>query len=198
MVEHILFALSAAIVTVSTNLDNLVVLFGLIMVMETRRAVLGFAAAQTIILTVALIIASGLDQSRFLNWVGYLGLIPMSLGLYGIWQHWYAGDEGRPMPDTGAITSVVALFLSLSIDTLAAMTPLFADSTPAFRVTALFGGRVCIGRPDQLCSLGGSTCAGFGTALCPSGPDYPLHHGFRRAVYSDQQPDRRLVTLAAQ
>ena len=138
MIEHILFAFSAAIVTISTNLDNLVILFGLIMVMETRRAVFGFAAAQMIILSLSLVIASGLDHSRFLNWVGYLGIIPLSLGLYGIWQQ-RKGSGERQLPDTGAITSVVALFLTLSIDTLAAMTPLFADSTPAFRLTALIG-----------------------------------------------------------
>ncbi|WP_170463766.1 hypothetical protein [Ruegeria arenilitoris] len=138
MLEHILFAISAAIVTVSTNLDNLVVLFGLIMVIQTRRAVVGFAVAQTIILALALIIATGLDQSRFLDWVGYLGFIPLSLGLYGIWQQ-AKGSDVRRHTNSGATPSVIALFLSLSMDTLAAMTPLFADSAPAFRVTALIG-----------------------------------------------------------
>lgn len=138
MIEHILFGISAGVVTVSTNLDNLVVMFGLIMVMDTRRVVIGFAVAQTIVISLALVIASGLDQSGFLNWVGYLGIIPLCLGLYGIWQQ-IRGADSRKMPDTGAITSVVALFLSLSIDTLVAMTPLFADSTPAFRMTALIG-----------------------------------------------------------
>ncbi|MEX0277309.1 MAG: hypothetical protein AB3N07_13470 [Ruegeria sp.] len=153
MIEHILFAISAGIVTVSTNLDNLFVLFGLIMVMSTRRAVAGFAVAQTIILLLALVIASGLDQSGLLNWVGYLGIIPLTIGLYGIWQQ-ISGAEGRKMPDTGAITSVVILFLSLSIDTLAAMTPLFADSTPAFRFSALIGAFCALAMLIALASWG--------------------------------------------
>ncbi len=164
MTEHIIFAISAGIVTISTNLDNLVVLFGLVMVMQTRRAVVGFAVAQALILSLSLVVASGLDHTGFLNWVGYLGIVPLTLGLRGIW-HQLSGAEERKIPERGAVTSVVVLFLSLSIDTLAAMTPLLADSTPAFRVAALVGAVCALAGLTTLASWGAPRAQSLGPRI---------------------------------
>ncbi|WP_171121392.1 MULTISPECIES: hypothetical protein [unclassified Ruegeria] len=164
MVEHILFAISAGIVTISTNLDNLVMLFGLVMVMKTARAVIGFAVAQVLILSLSLAIASGLDQTSFLHWVGYLGIVPLALGLRGIW-HQMSGKDDHKIPERGAVTSVVVLFLSLSIDTLAAMTPLLADSTPAFRVTALIGAAFALTGLIALASWGAPRAQNLGPRI---------------------------------
>ncbi len=138
MVEHLLFAISAGVAMVSTNLDNLAVLLGLMLVMDNRRAVAGFAVAQAIVLALALGVATGLSQTGLPAWIGYLGLIPLVLGLRGIWRQFTTADQAEG-EIKGDVTSVVALFLSLSVDSFALMTPLLADSAPAFRLTALVG-----------------------------------------------------------
>ncbi|NOD63277.1 MULTISPECIES: hypothetical protein [unclassified Ruegeria] len=138
MLDHALFAVSAGIAMVSTNLDNLAVLLGLILVMEQRRAILGFAVAQTLVLTLALTVALGLNQSGVPFWIGYLGIVPLAFGLRGIWKQ-FREEEVEEAEPKGAVTSVVTLFLSLSIDSFAVMTPLLADSAPSYRVAALVG-----------------------------------------------------------
>ncbi|WP_170354131.1 hypothetical protein [Ruegeria lacuscaerulensis] len=143
MLEHLLFAISAALVTVSTNLDNLAVLLGLIVVVSARRAAMGFIIAQLGILIVSLAIASGLSQTGILSWIGYLGVIPLVLGLRGLWRQ-FTLHGSTETQDYSHVSSIIALFLSLSIDTLAAMTPLLADSTTTFRLAALIGAVVAI------------------------------------------------------
>ncbi|WP_050602402.1 hypothetical protein [Ruegeria sp. 6PALISEP08] len=138
MLDHALFAVSAGIAVISTNLDNLAVLLGLILVMEQRRAIIGFAVAQTLVLTLAMTVALGLNQSGIPFWIGYLGIVPLVFGLRGIWKQ-YRNVEAREAESKGAVTSVVTLFLSLSIDSFAVMTPLLADSAPTYRVAALVG-----------------------------------------------------------
>ncbi|UUV07544.1 hypothetical protein [Ruegeria sp. YS9] len=123
---------------ISTNLDNLAVLLGLILVMEQRRAIVGFAVAQTIVLSLAMTVAVGLNQSGLPFWIGYLGLVPLVFGLRGIWHQFREADNEGAV-SKGAVTSVVTLFLSLSIDSFAVMTPLLADSAPSYRVVALIG-----------------------------------------------------------
>ncbi len=123
---------------ISTNLDNLAVLLGLILVIEQRRAIIGFAVAQTIVLTLAMTVALGVDQSGAPFWIGFLGLVPLVFGLRGIWRQ-FVGSNSEETEAKGAVTSVVTLFLSLSIDSFAVMTPLLADSAPSYRVAALIG-----------------------------------------------------------
>ena len=141
MLDHVLFAVSAGLAMISTNLDNLAVLLGLILIIEQRRAIAGFAVAQAMVLSLAMIVAIGLDQSGIPEWIGYLGVIPLVFGLRGIWQQ-YRGDAGEDISAKGAVSSVVTLFLSLSVDSFAVMTPLLADSTPSFRLAALLGAAV--------------------------------------------------------
>ncbi|WP_209596198.1 cadmium resistance transporter [Ruegeria sp. HKCCSP351] len=138
MLDHALFAASAGIAMISTNLDNLAVLLGLILVIEQRRAIIGFAVAQTIVLTLAMTVALGVDQSGAPFWIGFLGLVPLVFGLRGIWRQ-FVGSNSEETEAKGAVTSVVTLFLSLSIDSFAVMTPLLADSAPSYRVAALIG-----------------------------------------------------------
>ncbi len=138
MGEYLLFAVSAGIAMVSTNLDNLAVLLGLMLVMDHKRAVAGFAMAQAIVLSLVFAVAIGVSQSGLPGWIGYLGLIPLALGLRGIWQQ-FSGAERQADGPKGAVTSVVTLFLSLSVDSFAVMTPLLADSAPVFRLVALIG-----------------------------------------------------------
>jgi len=138
MLDYVLFAISSGIAVISTNLDNLAVLLGLLIVMDQRRAIAGFAVAQVIVLAAATAIASGLNQSGVPNWIGYLGFVPLVLGVRGIWRQTRA-DDTQDVPVGGAATSVLLLFLSLSFDSFAMITPLLADSSVGFRVAAIIG-----------------------------------------------------------
>ncbi|WP_171207527.1 MULTISPECIES: cadmium resistance transporter [unclassified Ruegeria] len=153
MLELTLFALSAGIALVTTNLDNLAVLLGLFLVVDRRRAIAGFALAQTIMLSLSMIVAVGLNKNGIPVWIGYLGLVPLVLGLRGIW-HQASSAEVEEMGAKSAVTSIVTLFLSLSIDSFAVMTPLLADSTPGFRWAALIGASIAAAGLVLLASWG--------------------------------------------
>lgn len=138
MLDHLLFALSAGVAHVSTNLDNLAVLFGLIMVMGPKRPIIGFACAQAVLLALAVGFAIGLSQTGYPSAIGYLGIVPLVLGLRGVWQQIKGTGQIETQPQ-GAVVSVVLLFLSLSFDSFAVLTPLFAESAPSYRLAGLIG-----------------------------------------------------------
>ncbi|WP_164658742.1 cadmium resistance transporter [Tropicibacter sp. Alg240-R139] len=143
--ELIAFGLSAAVAQVLTNIDNLAALLALSLVVGKWRAISGYIAAQVVILALALAVAVGSDQLVPAN-VGLLGLIPIGLGLRGIWQQLRNedGDQVMAFSRSSSFAMTGFLFLSLSMDSLAVMAPLLADSTPLFRVAALVGAVVAV------------------------------------------------------
>ena len=139
MIEYLLFAVSSALVLLATNLDNLAVLLGLMLSLPRRVAVAGFWVAQGIVLAVAYVAATGASDA-FAARVGYLGAVPVALGLWQLWSQWRAPTDDAPALDgKRSLGMVVALFLSLSVDSLLVMTPLLADSSGGFRLAALVG-----------------------------------------------------------
>lgn len=140
MLDHVVFAASAFLAQVLTNLDNLAALLALMVVSGPRRTVLGFVLAQALVIAAALLFAMGVED--FVpQWAGYLGVVPLSLGVLGVTRQ----VRGLPATDNpsmsaGASTLVtMLLFVSLSMDTFAVLAPLLADSTPGFRVAGAFG-----------------------------------------------------------
>lgn len=134
------FALSAALAQILTNLDNFAVLLAILLPVGAGRALAGYVAAQAVMLAVALLAATGAAQMLD-GGAGWLGVIPLTLGLWAVIQRFQSSDD-QTAPALAAHTPVlgiIALFLSLSMDSFAVMTPLLADSTPAFRVAALTG-----------------------------------------------------------
>jgi len=56
----------------------------------------------------------------------------------GVWEQ--VGGTGRvDGPQKGVVVSVVRLFLRLSFDSFAVLTPLFAESAPSYRLAGLIG-----------------------------------------------------------
>ena len=82
--DHLTFAVSAALAQVLTNLDNLAVLLALLLSLGPVRAVGGFVIAQAVVLVAAMGLAIGADQALS-GWVGYLGVVPIALGLHALW-----------------------------------------------------------------------------------------------------------------
>ena len=138
--ELIAFGLSAAVAQVLTNLDNLAALLALSLVIGKWRAIAGYVAAQGVILCLAMVVAVGSDQMLPAD-VGWLGMVPLSLGLRGAWQQMQGtGDEeARVFSRQSSFVMTSLLFLSLSMDSFAVMAPLLADSTAPFRLAAVFG-----------------------------------------------------------
>ncbi|MDO6521087.1 hypothetical protein Q4578_05785 [Shimia thalassica] len=143
MLAHLSMAASAALALIATNLDNLAVMVGLLLTAPRTRVLGGFGAAQVLVLGGALAVAEGVETA-IPGWTGYLGIIPLGLGLWGVWGQWHA-DENADQPTDikkGTFLACFVLFASLSTDSFAAFAPLLADSQPAFRVSALFGAGV--------------------------------------------------------
>lgn len=148
----IIFALSIALAHAATNLDNMALLFALTPSIGTRRAVSGFAISQLIALAAAALVGGGADAIA-MHWTPWLGLLPIALGVRGLWLQ-YRGDavpgsvngsaRGSSRRSPTSLPLTVLLFLALTTDSFAVMTAIFADSTGAFDVAAALGGLISI------------------------------------------------------
>ncbi len=140
--DHLTFALSAGLAQVLTNLDNLTVLFAMLLSVGALRAVAGYVTAQVIVMIAAIGIAIGVSD-MFITDTGYLGLIPIGLGLYAIWKRYTAPPEARSIAPASYVMASL-MFLAMSFDTLAVMAPLLIDSAAPFRAAAIVGASVAI------------------------------------------------------
>lgn len=140
MLDYAVFALSTFTAQVLTNLDNVAALLALMMVSGPKRSVLGFLVAQILVIAAAYLVAVGVDDV-IPHWAGYLGLIPLTLGVLGVLRQVRGASPTQdPKLATGASTLVISmLFVSLSMDTFAVLAPLLADSAPGFRIAGLIG-----------------------------------------------------------
>lgn len=128
-----------------TNLDNLAVLIALVLIIGENRGVLAFAIAQTLILFAAMATALGVGMMP--GWTGYLGVTPIGLGCYALWQQVRRATQGN-RPEMGQKSSVLAatvLFLTMSTDSFAVLTPFLADAQPGYRIAGLFGAALASG-----------------------------------------------------
>ena len=137
-------AATGAVTLTLTNLDNLAILVTLGLTSGRRAALSGFLVAQAVVLGAALLLAEGVEAS-VAGWAGYLGLVPLALGLWGVRAQWVAGqpDAGPQVVKTTAFAALL-LFLGLSTDSLAALAPLFADTQPRLRLFVLLGAALAV------------------------------------------------------
>lgn len=140
MLDLAVFGLSAFMAQVLTNLDNLAALLALMLVSGGKRSVFGFLLAQLIVICAAMLVALGVDDV-VPHWAGYLGVIPLSLGIFALIRQRRGSDtQADPHLETGAsIVVVTLLFISLSMDTFAVLAPLLADSAPGYRTAGVAG-----------------------------------------------------------
>jgi cadmium resistance protein CadD (predicted permease) len=140
--EHLTFALSAGLAQVLTNLDNLTVLFAMLLSVGAFRAIAGYVTAQVVVMIAAFGIAVGVSDMFTVD-TGFLGLIPIGLGLYAIWQRYKAPAEVQSIAPASYVMASL-MFLAMSFDTFAVMAPLLIDSVAPFRVAAVGGASVAI------------------------------------------------------
>lgn len=139
MIDFIALAISSGLAHVATNLDNLIVMVGLFLTIGRIPVLTGYLLAQCIVLAAAFGVAEGVDTELPLP-VGYLGLIPLGLGVLTLWKQRYAVDAETPGPSVKPNAwAITVLFLSLSFDTFAVFAPLLADSQAIYNVPVLLG-----------------------------------------------------------
>lgn len=140
MLDYVVFAASAFMAQVLTNLDNLMALVALMIVTGPQRAVLGFLLAQGLVIGAAFLLALGVEDV-VPHRAGYLGAIPLALGLFGAARQLRGtnAQDAPAVPGSASALVTMLLFTSLSMDTFAVLAPLLADSTPDFRLAGVLG-----------------------------------------------------------
>ncbi len=137
-------SLTVALTHAATNLDNMALLFALLPSLGAVRAVAGYASSQAIALVLALFVG-GVVEALPVQWISWLGLIPIGIGLREAWVL-YRGESLETVPDrppTSLILTVL-LFLPLTVDTFAVMTAIFADSSKSYDPIVFIGGAISI------------------------------------------------------
>ena len=121
----------------ATNLDNFLLLCGLIGGGARRRSVtVGFVTAGGLILLLALSF-SVLSYLVSPAMLGYLGVVPIALGLRILIYDGVA-TEGTPQLAKG-VFGVAALLTANSLDTVATFAPMFAESEAIVRFALVVG-----------------------------------------------------------
>lgn len=141
LLDELAFAVSAAAAQIATNLDNFAVLLALLLTVGKNRAVAGYLLSQLVMLSAAMAVAFGADQAMPGGLAGYLGFVPLVLGLRGAVRMLVKtpGGAGPRLSSKSGVLGTTALFLVLSFDSFAVMAPLLADSAPGYRLWALGG-----------------------------------------------------------
>lgn len=130
-------ALLSAVVFATTNLDDFLVLLGFFS--EARVHFWRIVAGQ--IIGVGLLVAASLVAAFVViaispAYVGFLGFVPLIIGVAKLWKRWVAGTaEGSPRligPETSkgsSVLTVAAVTIANGGDNIGVYTPLFATQT---------------------------------------------------------------------
>lgn len=132
-----------ALAFASTNMDNLLLLVSWLLAgaMPASRLFAGYGLGMLGVLAVSVLM--GLAGYLFpIEYLGYLGVIPMLLGLrllIGNLSHAAPGDDALPSA-AGGVFAVAATQLSNGVDTVLVFAPLLADSRLLFdaQIAVLF------------------------------------------------------------
>lgn len=131
---------SALVAHVGTNLDNFLALMALLPGLGRLRAVTAFVSAQALVLSLAWGFAEGVEHIIG-GAVGWLGLVPLGLGLYGVWGMMRASDAEASVRTKSPpnLIAAVLMFLAMSGDTLAVFVPFLADTSEVLEHWVLLG-----------------------------------------------------------
>lgn len=121
----------------ATNVDNLLIMASLAAGSTKRRAVvIGFLAASIAVLAISAT-AIVIDYLVPDELIGYLGLVPLSFGVYILLTSGSA-DGGRTARQA-TWPAIAGLLLANSTDTMFALGPLFAESARTARLGLVVG-----------------------------------------------------------
>ena len=114
----------------STSTDSLFLLIALVAQLEGQALLLrtSYLLATHAVLFVAFLIAQ-LGNFIPVDYLGFLGLVPILLGARGLYQWWLQRGEVEPVVQARAgLLGYTLLFISISADNLVVMSSLLADS----------------------------------------------------------------------
>lgn len=141
--------LTAAGAFVATNLDDLAVVTALCAIarsrggLTVRQVVIGQYLAMALLVAISLASATGL--AALPDWaVGLLGLVPLAMGLHGLWRLRDAEDDEPPVR-VGGVAGVTALTLANGADNIAIYSLLFRDRAGSSVVVILVTFAVLVG-----------------------------------------------------
>jgi len=137
----LLLTLTFALAYVSTNLDNLALLLGFAPTVGVTRVTTAFVSTQALVIVAAFGAGAAAD-SLPAAWLGWLGLVPIALGLRELWKNLRTADPASPddIPHPPSSWMAMALtFGALSTDTFAMTAALLADSARTYDIEILWG-----------------------------------------------------------
>lgn len=119
---------SVGLAYVLTSIDGLILFATLVPAAGLRRAVVSYLIAHTFIVGAAFAVGRA---AAFIpaDKIGYLGLIPIALGLQAIWRDWKSRKDG--VPDVSApltFMGATIAFATLSFDSMAILVAFLAES----------------------------------------------------------------------
>lgn len=139
-----IFALSIALAYALTNIDGLFAFFAIATSGRYRQALTGFLIAQAIVVCGAYITGVGVTVVTP-HALGYLGVIPLSLGLWEVWKNMSRTSvDARTSRPAHSVFSAMVIFLALSADTFVMMAAFFADTASVFDRHVLLGAFVAV------------------------------------------------------
>ena len=139
-----IFVLSIALGYAATNLDGLLLFIALAAANGNRRTITGYLIAQATVILASFAVSAGAFVLP-VGMIGLLGLIPIGLGGYMLWQDFRQKVSPTPVARAGASTVALATtFIAVSLDTFVLMAAFFADSAPIFDIRVFIGGVLAI------------------------------------------------------
>jgi len=139
-----LFALSIALAYALTNIDGLFAFFAIAVAGRYRQAVAGFLLAQVLVTGGAYAAGTGVTIISPHS-LGYLGIVPLALGLWELRKTFAAGTTNAlPAEASHSVVSAAVIFLALSTDTFVLMAAFFADSSAGYDRLILLGALMAV------------------------------------------------------
>jgi cadmium resistance protein CadD (predicted permease) len=126
--------LVGVIAVVATNLDNLLLSLNMAQVDGIRRTATVFISVQALAILLALGLSQGLEGFPA-HWIGYLGILPVSLGVYELIRR----IEHEAVPASIGVFPSALLLASNSGDSLAVLMVTFSDLSENYDLVALIG-----------------------------------------------------------
>jgi cadmium resistance protein CadD (predicted permease) len=122
----------AALVFVGTDVDNLLTLSGQLAASpeRVRRITAGHVVGFVVVVVAAVAVAGALYEVPT-RWIGLLGLVPISIGVRGLWAWRRHRDQPRPVglarrwPTAAGVTTAALVTVGMGGDNLAAYIALF-------------------------------------------------------------------------
>ena len=115
----------------ATNVDNLLLLIGWMLGGRASKGRLAAAYSIAVIAVLLAALALGLSANAIpVDYIGYLGLVPILLGVKLLVDQFQKRDHDPSIVNTGnfSVAGIAATLFSNSVDTMLVFAPLLADS----------------------------------------------------------------------